>query len=195
MLKYSFETTAEDICQFSSVTLVDPYWPSVTFCDLQWSSVIFNYLQWSLKIFSERQWTSVNVSDLQWSSVIFNDLKWLKSKLVDVEYIHKSSLCDIMPKSIDQDGESFGRLHDTSLYLLWWSMVLSHDWIYFAITPFIQLIIVASEHGSWQQKLGTYIRAAGSKLEHREAEWHGGTNICTRNSFSIPICTEIAGVF
>ena len=36
---------------------------------------------------------------------------------------------DIMPKSIDQDGEPFGALHDTSLYLLWWSIDLLHDWV------------------------------------------------------------------
>ena len=39
-------------------------------------------------------------------------------------------------------------------------MVPSHDWIYFAITPFIQLIIVAwLVAASRQQKLGTYIRS------------------------------------
>ena len=38
----------------------------------------------------------------------------------DVVYdILESSLSyDIMPKSIDQDGEAFGRQYDTSLYLL-----------------------------------------------------------------------------
>ena len=36
---------------------------------------------------------------------------------------------DIMPKSIDQDGEAFGALRDTFLYLLWWSIDLLHDWV------------------------------------------------------------------
>ena len=40
----------------------------------------------------------------------------VESRLV---YILKSSLSyDIMPKSIDQDGEAFGALRDTFLYLL-----------------------------------------------------------------------------
>ena len=73
--------------------------------------------------------------------------------IVEASKLESSLSYDIMPKSIDQDGEAFGRQHDTSLYLLRWSMVPSHDWIYFAITPFIELIIVPTR----QQKLGVYI--------------------------------------
>ena len=36
----------------------------------------------------------------------------------DHSILESSLSCDIMPKSIDQDGEAFGALRDTFLYLL-----------------------------------------------------------------------------
>ena len=70
--------------------------------------------------------------------------------IVEASKLESSLSYDIMPKSIDQDGESFGTPHDT-LYLLWWSIDLSHDWAYFINCHFSKAKVWIKIEKSWQK--------------------------------------------
>ena len=98
-----------------------------------------------------RPFAIANRLECHWSSLLLSLLLYLKNDwsflrdtfegtlcyslllyIVEASKLESSLSYDIMPKSIDQDGESFGTPHDT-LYLLWWSIDLSHDWAYFGV--------------------------------------------------------------